>query len=404
MSNRIVVIGGGASGMVAAIAASQRGSRVTIFEKNQRLGKKILATGNGRCNYTNVTMTKNCYNHPFFVESIFDQFSLDQTLEFFKDLGIYPRVEKEGKAYPTSLQARSITEALEREIHRLKIQVLHGQTVEEIEFKGDSFVVKTNQRQTNVFDKVIIATGGLALPKSGSDGSGYGFAEAFGHEVTPVFPALVKLNLDCPYLKETDGVKMETTVRLYQENKLVLEKTNDVLFTKYGVSGPTILDLSRKANELLLKQKRVFVSINLVPDYDKELLIERFMRLKQLSVYESMKGLLHQKLIHPVLKEAKINDKTIVEKLPINELERLISVLSDYRFEVLSSKDFDEAQVTAGGIKVNQVDQVTLESNLIPGLYFCGEVLDIDGLCGGYNLQWAWSSGFVAGRFASKMN
>ena len=401
MANQIVVIGGGASGMVAAIAAKKAGSSVTIIEKNQRLGKKILATGNGRCNYTNVLMTKNCYNHPFFVESIFDQFSLDQTLEFFKDLGIYPRVEKEGKAYPTSLQARSITEALEREIHRLKIKVLHGVSVETIDFTGTTFLVKTDKNESKSYDKVIIATGGLALPKSGSDGAGYQFAEALGHLMTPVFPALVKLNLDCPYLKETEGVKMETTVRLYQDNKIILEKSNDVLFTKYGVSGPTILDLSRKANELLLKQKRVFVSINLVPDYNQDQLTERFTRLKHLSVFESMKGLVHQKLIHPILKEANISEQVIVESLSKKSFEQLFNVLNDFRFEVISSKDFDEAQVTAGGVKLNQVDKITLESNLIPGLYFCGEVLDVDGLCGGYNLQWAWSSGYVAGMHAA---
>ncbi|MDY3196559.1 MAG: aminoacetone oxidase family FAD-binding enzyme, partial [Paracholeplasma sp.] len=229
----------------------------------------------------------------------------------------------------------------------------------------------------------------------------YQFAEALGHLMTPVFPALVKLNLDCPYLKETEGVKMETTVRLYQDNKIILEKSNDVLFTKYGVSGPTILDLSRKANELLLKQKRVFVSINLVPDYNQDQLTERFTRLKHLSVFESMKGLVHQKLIHPILKEANISEQVIVESLSKKSFEQLFNVLNDFRFEVISSKDFDEAQVTAGGVKLNQVDKITLESNLIPGLYFCGEVLDVDGLCGGYNLQWAWSSGYVAGMHAA---
>lgn len=401
MNREVIIVGGGASGMVAAISAKRLGAKVTIIEKNQRLGKKILATGNGRCNYTNMGMTKNCYNHPFFVLPVFEQFSLNDTIEFFKDLGIYPRVEKEGKAYPTSLQSKSIVDALEREIHKLNIKVMKETSVLSINYTGTGYELQLSNNHVLKANKVVISTGGLALPKSGSSGDGYEFSLNFGHQLTDLFPALVKLNLDCPYLKETDGVKIETTVSLYEKDKFVMKKLNDVLFTKYGVSGPTILDLSRKANELLSKGRDVYISVNLVPDLEEKELEERFVRLKEMTVDEALLGLIHQKLITPILREANLTGDVKLKDLDRKGLEALFNKLYDYRFKVLSSKDFDEAQVTAGGINIKDVDKITLESQLMPGLYFTGEVLDIDGICGGYNLQWAWSSGYVAGMHAA---
>lgn len=401
MGINIAIIGGGASGLIAAIKAASMGASVTIFEKNLKLGKKILATGNGRCNYLNIHADKYGYNHPFFVEPIFDQFGVNDTIEFFKKLGVYPKVEDNGKSYPLSEQASSVTEALIRSVHMAKVKVRLGEAVADIKHINDKFVIGTNLNKTASFDKVIIATGGLALPKSGSTGDGYLFGESFGHYKTDVFPALVKLNLSSPYLKETDGVKFATQVNLVLNDKVIQSETGDVLFTKYGISGPTILDISRKANELLLKSLKPVISVKLVSSLSEIETVERFRALKGFNLHDALYGLINRKLIGPVLKESRLNPNDMIDSLPNKDMDRLIHVLFNYAFLIIGSKDFDEAQVTAGGIDISSIDDQSLESLYMSGLYFTGEVMDIDGLCGGYNLQWAWSSGYVAGKSAA---
>lgn len=399
---KICVIGAGASGLLAAISAKEHGADVFILERNTKIGRKILATGNGRCNFTNVDATHNHYNHPDFVKPIFEQFGPDKTINFFEGLGIEPKIEDEGKTYPLSEQASSIVDVLSYELDRLSIKVFYESFVENVSFKNEKFYIKTNH-QTYVSDRVILATGGKALPKSGSDGHGYDIAKNLGHKITPVYPALVKLKLDYPYLKQMDGVKIKASAELMHKGVSIHYEYGDVLFTKYGISGPTILQISRKANELLYKKEEIYIKVTLINHIEIKDLIERFKKLRDKPIEMSLIGLVHKKLIHPLLKEAGIHKfHEAVHQIENKKLMRLIHLLLDWRFLIIGSKDYDDAQVTAGGIDIVDIDPMTLESKIQHGLYITGEVLDIDALCGGYNLQWAWSSGYIAGKYAAK--
>ncbi len=402
MSNKVCVIGAGASGILAAISAKEQGADVFMLERNTKIGKKILATGNGRCNFTNVDATEYNYNHPEFVKSIFEQFGPDQTVKFFENLGIIPKIEDLGKAYPYSEQAASIVEVLLHELKKLGIEIIFEIYVQEIKIQNNKYIIKTQHKEFKA-DKVILTTGGKALPKSGSDGNGYIIAKKLGHEITEVFPSLVKLNLDYPYLKQMDGVKVKAKAQLIFNEQVVHEESGDVLFTKFGISGPTILQISRFANQLLLENKTIYIKVILINDLKVFELVNRFKNLNDKSIEMALVGLIPNKLIHPLLKEADIfnfNQKTA--NLSGKDLKKVLDILYDWRFLIVNSKGFDDAQVTAGGIDLAKVDQMTLESKVHKGLFFAGEVLDIDALCGGYNLQWAWSSGYIAGKYAGK--
>ncbi|MCD4826746.1 MAG: NAD(P)/FAD-dependent oxidoreductase [Acholeplasmataceae bacterium] len=402
MSNKVCVIGAGASGILAAISAKEQGADVFMLERNTKIGKKILATGNGRCNFTNVDATEYNYNHPEFVKSIFEQFGPDHTVKFFENLGIIPKIEDLGKAYPYSEQAASIVEVLLHELKKLGIEIIFEIYVQEIKIQNNKYIIKTQHKEFKA-DKVILTTGGKALPKSGSDGNGYIIAKKLGHEITEVFPSLVKLNLDYPYLKQMDGVKVKAKAQLIFNEQVVHEESGDVLFTKFGISGPTILQISRFANQLLLENKTIYIKVILINDLKVFELVNRFKNLNDKSIEMALVGLIPNKLIHPLLKEADIfnfNQKTA--NLSGKDLKKVLDILYDWRFLIVNSKGFDDAQVTAGGIDLAKVDQMTLESKVHKGLFFAGEVLDIDALCGGYNLQWAWSSGYIAGKYAGK--
>ncbi|MCF7931319.1 MAG: NAD(P)/FAD-dependent oxidoreductase [Acholeplasmataceae bacterium] len=400
---KIVIIGGGASGLFAAIVASRNNTDVTIIEKNSRIGKKILATGNGRCNYTNVNADQNAYNHPEFVLSVLKQFSAHQTIEFFQELGIEPKVEDFGKAYPLSEQASSIIDVFLYELEKLNVAIKTDTQAKEIVKKGSGFLIHLDHGDALYADKVILATGGKAMPSSGSDGLGYPIARKLGHHVSTIFPALVKLTLDSPYLKSLNGVKITSTVQLINKNQVVQEENGDILFTNYGISGPTILDISRKANELLIAKEAPIINVILLDSLSKIQVYERFQKFKDKPVDQSLIGLVNKRIIPALIKQAGIQKhQTLICELTHLEKEFLINLLFNWHFPVTGSKGFEDAQVTAGGIEVSEIDADTLESKLIEGLYFTGEVMDIDGLCGGYNLQWAWSSAYVAAQNASK--
>lgn len=398
----IIIIGAGASGLMAAIEARKHNHDVILLEKNNKVGKKILATGNGRCNYTNVTTNLDHYNNPAFVKPIFDQFFIDETLAFFKQLGIIPKIEDEGKTYPFSEQASAITDCLQYELNRIGVKLYLEGNVVDI-YKHKQFEVILSDDRRFIADKVIVSTGGKALPISGSDGAFYGVLEKLGHHVTQTFPALVKLKLDYPHLKMIDGVKIKSKASLICNNQVLKEEYGDILFTKYGISGPTILQLSRKAIALHLEHQVVFIKVDVLNGLDKQHVFDRFKQLNYKTIYDALIGLIPLKLIKPILLDTGIHKDSIVGSIEDKTLRKLIRILYDWRFKVNGYKGFEEAQVTAGGISLDEIDPYTLESKLVKGLYLTGEVLDIDGACGGFNLQWAWSSGFVAGKHAGKL-
>ena len=398
----IIVIGGGASGILAAIIARRNQANVTILERNIKIGKKILATGNGRCNFTNATATENDYNHPEFVSKAFQAFSPTKTFTFFEELGIAPKVEDQGKAYPLSEQASSIVDVLVYELNRLGVKVITEAYVKEIKKSNNLFTVILDNGNTYTADKVILSAGGKAMPSSGSDGSGYQLAKTLGHHTTHIFPALVKLKLDSPYLKQLDGVKFPGRVELIHRNLVLQVEQGDILFTKSGISGPTILQLSRKANAFLAQKEEVWVKVILVNLLTRKDVEKRLSLSLNKPIDFSLVGLIHKKIIPSILKEAGIhNPSMLVSSVPNKEKNKLVNLLFDWRFLVKESHGFEDAQVTAGGIQISEIDRETMESKLVKGLYFTGEIIDIDGLCGGYNLQWAWSSAYLAGMHAS---
>lgn len=404
----VIVVGGGAAGMTAAISARRLGAVVTILERNPRVGKKILATGNGRCNYTNLNAGIDClHGHdPGFALGALSQFTVDDTLRFFEKLGITPKVEENGKVFPMSEQASSILDVLLYELNELGVNTVCEAFVHSIKPQDDGFILELDNGNTYRGNSVVIATGGKAFPSSGSDGNGYKLAKALGHTVTDVFPALVQLMLEGDFFKRIEGVKIVGTAQLLHHNKPLAQDRGDILFANYGVSGPPILQLSRKAGELLNRGEEAWLKISLIDtisrDELRKLLAKRFQTAPQKPLDFSLVGLINKRLIPVVLKEAGVSDlKKQAGGFSPAEQEALLDVLTGWTLKVRGTKGWTSAQVTAGGVATGEIEPRTLESKLVKGLYFAGEVLDIDGLCGGYNLQWAWSSGFVAGRNAA---
>ncbi|MGI6086048.1 MAG: NAD(P)/FAD-dependent oxidoreductase [Acetivibrionales bacterium] len=405
---QVIIIGGGAAGITAAISARRLGADVTILEKNPRVGKKILATGNGRCNYTNLNADIGCYygENPKFVHSALSDFTVEDTLNFFGELGIEHKVEELGKVFPMSDQASSILDVLLYELNDLGVDIVCDANVKRINHTKKGFIIELENNAIYKGDRVILATGGKAMPSTGSDGYGYDLAINLGHTVTDIFPALVQLMLEGSYFKRIDGVKVIGTAEIVHNNRSVAKDRGDVLFTNYGVSGPPILQISRKAGELLNRGEEAYVRVNMLDRFTfvdvLTLLDKRFNNAAQKSIEFSMVGLINKRLIPVALAEAGITDiKRPAVSLSSKEKEAVAGILTGWSFRIRGTKSWPSAQVTAGGIRTCEIDPKTMESKLIKGLFFAGEIIDIDGQCGGFNLQWAWSSGFVAGKNAA---
>lgn len=406
MSVKVIVVGGGAAGMISAISAKKNGAEVTILERNSRVGKKILATGNGRCNYTNKFLdAKNYHGKNFkFVYSPLSQFGVEETISFFEKLGIVPAIEDGGKVFPLSFQASSILDVLRYELDNLGIETICNAFVKDIENKGGKFLIKLEDGRRFNGDRIILATGGKAMPSTGSDGNGYNLAKKLGHNIVDIFPGLVQLKLEENFLKSINGVKVLGTAYLINKNKILREDRGDILFTDYGISGPPILQLSRKALELLNKGKEPILKISILNNIDKNELEEslkiRFAYMPKKTIEIGLIGLINKRLIPVILKETKIDKFKNIANLSNEEIEKIARILTDWRFEIKGSKSWSNAQVTAGGVDTREIESSTMESKLVEGLYFAGELVDIDGDCGGFNLQWAWSSGYIAGQNA----
>lgn len=395
--------------MLAAISAARLGAHVTILEKNPRVGKKILATGNGRCNFTNVNAGYSCYSseNPGFVQKALSDFTASDAISFFEELGIQHKVEEMGKVFPMSDQASSILDVLLYELNRLGVNIICDSNVVDIIPENGSFILKTKDGNKYRGDSVVLAPGGKAMPSSGSDGYGYDLALKLGHTMTDTFPALVQLMLEGDYFKRIDGVKFIGTAEIIDNNRPVIKDRGDILFTNYGVSGPPVLQISRKAGELLKSGKQATLKISILDTMSKEevtdLIDRRFKTDLNKTLEFSFVGLINKRLIPVVLLQAGISDlKRPVSGITSKERDRIAEILTDWRFNIRGTKSWPSAQVTAGGINTREIDENTMESFLIKGLYFAGEIMDVDGMCGGYNLQWAWSSGFIAGRSAAK--
>lgn len=406
MRTRIAIIGGGASGMMAAITAAEHGAEVWIYEIKDRLGKKILATGNGKCNYTNLFQEDSCYRGTdmSFSKAARRQFTVENTLDFFKSIGIEPKI-KNGYVYPNSEQAASVADALAMELRAKGVKVIYGQVFSVKESAG-CFFVKTEHGQ-NEFDKVILCCGSPAGLKNPKEFSGYKLAEGFGHHITDLSPALVQLRCKEKWFKTISGVRCEGVVTLLENNKEIAKEKGELLFAEYGLSGIPVFQISRFAGAALNRGSKVTCKVDLLPGYTNEeletLLLKRFATLKNRTAEELLVGLHNHKVNYILLKELGIDpvadSKKAYHPEVFSKLSALYKVLT---CQVTELNPFSNAQVCAGGVDTSEINDNTLESKLVKGLYFAGELVDVDGTCGGYNLQWAWSSGHVAGLNAAK--
>lgn len=429
----ICVIGGGASGLVAGIAAAREGARVTILEQKERLGKKILSTGNGRCNLTNEYMETSCFRGDdlSFIESVLKQFGYKDTLRFFEELGVLTK-SRNGYVYPRSDQAATIVEALEMELIRLGVvckvntsvksitrnkKGFHIHAVEKIE-KETALDRNSNKKskkkkhieyieKETVFhaDKLILSTGGKAASVLGSDGSGYAFAKEFGHSIIPVVPALVQLRSEDETFHRLAGIRADATVSLYVDNQLKVSDTGELQLTDYGISGIPVFQVSRYAAMGLYKNQSVKAVLDFLPTYnDKEfleILLNKREKWLDNSIEEFLSGIFNKKLIPVFLEKMNMKETTLIHDISVKWFEKLVDFCKHYEVSISSTNSFEQAQVCAGGIKTNEINSDSMESVLENDLYMTGELLDVDGICGGYNLQWAWATGMIAGKSAA---
>ena len=402
----IGIIGGGASGMAAALAASENiNAQVLLFERQARLGRKLLATGNGRCNLTNLHARPYHYHgdQTDFAEFALEKYNVENTLQWFADLGLYTVAEASGRVYPYSNQANSVLDVLRFALEKPNIQVLTGFEVTKVKKTEAGFTVESAE-ETHFCDKLIIACGGLAGTKLGGSMSGYKLLQKFGHKVTKLRPTLVQIKSDWHGCAALKGVRAECHVTITRDGALHSSCKGEIQFTEYGLSGPVIFEVSRD----VCREKGNWVCrLDLLPEME-ELRLDWLMPILQkkrqtkLAAEDLFTGILHNRLGRVVVKEAGISLHAPIRQLEDWELEKACRTALELNIPLSEPMGMDSAQVTAGGIVTCEFDPETMESKLVPGLYACGEVLDIDGDCGGYNLQWAWSSGRCAGHAAGK--
>lgn len=405
MKTEIAVIGGGASGLMAAITAKKSGKEVIILERKDRILKKVLITGNGRCNITNVNANISNYfgKNISSVENILNRFTPQDTMDFFNELGIICNEENRGKVYPLSGQASSVVDALRFEAERLGIKIETEFYVRKIEKDGFKFRIYSEDRKKIEAGRVILAAGGQSYPELGSNGSGFELAKELGHSVTKLSPSIVQLKTEKHQVKGLQGIKTDVAVTAYGDNKKICTYDGELLFTDYGISGNVVFNISF----VMPLYKNVEFEIDFMEKFDYnelyEILKERKRILSYLTMENYFNGMINKKLGQFLSKVSGIEKLSKpVKDLNDSDIRKLCTVLKKYRVKILETTGFKNAQVTAGGVSLDEVNTETLESKIVKGLYFSGEVLDVYGECGGFNLQWAWASGYIAGENSAK--
>ena len=406
MKKQVAVIGGGAAGLTAAIWAARSGASAVILEHTDRVGKKILSTGNGRCNLTNSKMEASCYRSgdPQFPMEAISQFGWKDTLRWFSSMGLLCRCRMESYYYPMSDQASAVLDCLRMECSRLGITIRTGIQPERIrrmrEGRRSFYEIMTDQGEVRA-DAVILACGSKAAPNTGSDGSGYELAKSLGHRIIKPLPALVQLRCQGNHYRQLEGIRTEADLRLLVNDREMWRERGELQITDYGISGIPVFQLSRFAARGMDEGKKVRVMIDFLPFMDKKesriFLEQRFAEFGDRNGEDFLTGVLHKKLAAVLLKMAGIRLDQPVSSASIRQREHLLRAIKEYEALVSSVNPFANAQVCCGGVDVREVDPSTMESRLMGDIYFAGEILDVDGICGGYNLQWAWSSGKAAG-------
>ena len=399
----IGIIGAGASGMAAALAAAENtNANVILMERQTRVGRKLQATGNGRCNLSNIHADKGGYHgdEPAFVNSAMEAFPPEATLQWFSDLGLYTVIEDSGKVYPYSDQANSVVDILRLNLNKPNITLKLGFEVEKIQKTEAVFLVAGNG-ETITCDKLIVACGGLAGSKLGGTMSGYKLLAKLGHKSTKLRPSLVQIKTAWGAISALKGVRTNCRVQIFRNGKLFAESTGELQLTEQGVSGPVVFEISR---DVCYGAGEWTAKLDFLPALSEETVKQLIQsrRASNLPMEDLLTGILHNRLGRVLTKTAGIKGKDSASELSNREAEELCRVIKALEIPLTEPLGMDSAQVTAGGVQTARFDENTMESRIVPGLYACGEVLDIDGDCGGYNLQWAWSSGRMAGLHAGK--
>lgn len=404
----VAVVGGGAVGMMAALFAAENGARVTMLERNQRVGKKLLMTGNGRCNYTNIHAADPAHYHGLYREGIaavLSSLTVEELLGLFARLGVSPLIE-EDRVYPRSEQAASVLDALRFPLEELGVTVQCETEVRGLVPAGNGWRVECDESRPIAADRVILAAGGKAAPATGSDGNGYVLACGVGHSLRTPYPALTQLKLEGDFYPRLKGVKWKGGARLIAGERKSERLYGDLLFTDYGISGPPVLDLSGLAGEWAEAGLSVSIEISLFPDLTAEQvaedLIARGMNLPKRPVQDGLIGLVNKRLIPVLLTLEGLNKDTPMKQVREGQWRALTKRMTGWKLPVKGVRSWPNAQVSGGGILLSEVDPATMESRIAPGLYLAGELLDVYGDCGGYNLHWAWLTGRLAGIAAAR--
>ncbi len=406
--SKVLVVGGGAAGMLSAIIAAKNGHQVLLLEKNEKLGKKLFITGKGRCNLTNACDKEEFFeqvvSNPKFFYKAYHAFNNYDTMDFFEQLGLPIKTERGNRVFPASDKSSDVITVLRRELERSLVTVRYHSEVTEIITKDQSFysLRLKNEKEELRGDAVIIATGGLSYPMTGSTGDGFRFAKSMGHTVTKLYPSLVPVHVKEAFVKELMGLSLKNVkISITSGNKQIYQDFGEMLFTHFGVSGPVILSASSYLIPFLEKQEPLALSIDLKPALTPEQLDIRILRdfeeFKNKQFKNSLDHLLPNKLIDVIIRLSLIDSEKKVNSITKEERFQLVQLLKNFTLHITRLSDYNQAVITKGGVSVKEINPSTMESKLIHNLYFIGEVLDLDALTGGFNLQLAWSTAYLAG-------
>lgn len=408
--SKVLIIGGGAAGMMAAAFAAKNGNRVEVFEKNEKLGKKLFITGKGRCNITNAADLEDFFSavtsNPKFLYSAFYSFTNEQVISFFEELGVKTKVERGGRVFPVSDHSSDVIQALKNEMERLGVKINLNAEVKELITEKNSTIETVNgirlvSGKKISGDAVIVATGGISYPSTGSTGDGYRFARRCGHKVSELSPSLVPMEVKEWYAGELMGLSLRNIeIRITDGKKKLYQEFGEMLFTHYGVTGPVILSASSVVGKKL-KDTELTLHIDLKPALTEEQLDKRVLREFETNHNRQFKNAvdsLFPSKLRPVIVElSSIPEEKKVHEITKEERLRFVRLIKDFTMTLTGLRGYNEAIITKGGVSVKEIDPGTMESKLVKGLYFAGEVLDLDAVTGGYNLQIAWSTGYLAG-------
>jgi len=399
---RVAIIGGGASGLMAACFAAGGGNEVVIFEKQKKIGRKILVSGNGRCNISNRNLSVDKYHgrNTRFVHNVFGRFGLEETTGFFSSIGLPLVEEKNGKLFPASLQSSTVVRILEYELSRKNVEVRTHRKIDRIGRSGKAFTLVTAGHEEEAFDSVILAAGSCACPPAGGSRDGYDLAAQMKHAVHEPFPAILPITIPLKIVHRLQGIKWDCALSVVNKGSMTASSMGELLFTAYGISGPASLDISRAVNEALAGNGEPSILIDLFPDYgdhELEYLLDSLWTDGSKTVSFSLIGIMKTPMPDVILRIAGIDPDRKVGDLASKERKKLLHTLKNLALVPGKPRGFNEAVVAAGGVNVDEINPSTMESRIVPGLYITGELLDIDGDSGGYNLQFAWSTGAIAG-------